>query len=332
MTWGRGEWRSATRLCAVVIALWATVAPASSTAPFPAWAFAPLGRQASAGRPANETPLHVPGSRRAFTRAEVDDPYAPPDWFPERHPPAPAIVLAGSRPGKAWACGYCHLPDGSGRPENATLAGLSVSYIRNQLVAFRTGERKGALPDWSPSHRMATVTGQMTEAEIGATADYFASIPYRGHVRVKETARISGVVGEGYLLRLAPGPGEPLGARIVEGPTSIDRFELRDPTVSYTALVSPGSLARGAALARSGTPGLATPCAACHGVGLRGGRVGAVGPALAGRSPTYLFRELYAFQTGARAGDAAEPMRQATAGLSQGDLIALAAHAASLRP
>jgi cytochrome c553 len=277
------------------------------------------------------TPLHLPRSARAFTAAQTTDAYAAPDWFPERHPPSPPIVLGGSPSRKMWACGYCHLPDGSGRPENAALAGLSAAYIRGELQDFREGERKGADPDWSPSHRMAALAAQMTDAEIAASADYFASMPYRGHLRVKEAAQVSGVIAKDYLLRLAPGPGEPLGSRIVEVPASLERFERRDPTLIYTAYAPVGSLARGAALAASGTAGLHTPCAACHGAGLRGG-AGAVGPPLAGRSPSYLFRQLYAFQTGARAGDGAPPMRQVTAGLGQADMIALAAHAASLRP
>ena len=183
-------------------------------------------------------------------------------------------------------------------PENATLAGLPAAYIRDQVAAFRSGARKGADPQWSPSRQMADVAAQATEAEVAATTDYFASIPYRGHVRVVETTRISGVRAESFILRAVPGPGEPLGLRIVEGPSSFERFELRDPTLIYTAYVPPGSLTRGAILARTGRRGLTTPCFTCHGPGLRGGSA-AVGPPLAGRSPSYLFRQLYAFRSAA---------------------------------
>jgi cytochrome c553 len=274
--------------------------------------------------------LHVPGSTRTFTEAQAQDLYAAPDWFPERHPTAPAIVLVGRR-GSIRPCGYCHLPDGSGRPENATLAGLPAAYIRDQMAAFRSGARKGADPNWSPMHQMVGTAAQATEAEIAATADYFASIPYSGHVQVVEAARISGARAESFLLRAVPGPGEPLGLRIVEGPSSFERFELRDPTLAYTAYVPPGSLSRGAALAHIGMEGLATPCVTCHGAGLRGG-AGAVGPPLAGRSPSYLFRQLYAFQIGSRAGPQAAAMQRVTAKLSQADMIALAAYAGSLPP
>jgi cytochrome c553 len=311
-------------------ALWVTGAASQSPEPFPTWAFPPGGRDASAGAPDAKSLLHLPGTTRTFTEAQAQDPYAPPDWFPERHPPAPAIVLAGRR-GSMRPCGYCHLPDGSGRPENATLAGLPAAYIRDQMAAFRSGARKGANPDWSPSHGMAEIAVRASDAEVGVVADYFASIPYRGHVRVAESARIPGARAEGFMLRAVAGPGEPLAMRIVEGPSSFERFELRDPTLVYTAYVPPGSLARGAVLARSGTGGLTAPCATCHGPGLRGG-AGVVGPPLAGRSPSYLFRQLYAFRTGARAGAEAAPMSQVTARLGQSDMIALAAYAASLRP
>jgi cytochrome c553 len=60
--------------------------------------------------------------------------------------------------------------------------------------------------------------------------------------------------------------------------------------------------------------------------------VAAVGPPLAGRSPSYLFRQLYAFRIGARGGPQAAAMQQVAAKLSQADMIALAAYAASLRP
>jgi cytochrome c553 len=328
-----GVGRCAARLCAGVTAaalLNQGAALSAPSEPFPAWAFPPLGRDSAAGPPDAKAPLHVPGSTRAFTEAQTQDLYVAPDWFPGRHPAAPAIVLVGRR-GSMRPCGYCHLPDGSGRPENATLAGLPAAYIRDQVAAFRSGSRKGADPNWSPMRQMADTAAQATEAEVAATADYFASISYRGHVRVAESARIPGALGRAFLLRAVPGPGEPLGQRIVEGPSSFERFELRDPTLVYTAYVPPGSLARGAVLARTGRDGFTTPCLTCHGAGLRGGAA-AVGPPLAGRSPSYLFRQLYAFQAGGRADAQAAAMQQVTAKLSQADMIALAAYAASLRP
>src|SRR5579871_3757417 len=67
-------------------------------------------------------PVHIPGSSKSYTPAEIDNLYAPPDWFPEAHPPAPSIVVTGKKPG-GMACGSCHLMSGRGHPESADLAG-----------------------------------------------------------------------------------------------------------------------------------------------------------------------------------------------------------------
>jgi cytochrome c553 len=56
------------------------------------------------------------------------------------------------------------------------------------------------------------------------------------------------------------------------------------------------------------------------------------GPPLAGRFASYLFRQLYGFRSGARAGDSAQPMQSVVANLTQADMIDLAAYAASLNP
>lgn len=53
---------------------------------------------------------------------------------------------------------------------------------------------------------------------------------------------------------------------------------------------------------------------------------------LAGRSPSYLVRQLYDFQRGLRVGPDSHPMRPVVARLSVTDMIALAAPAASLPP
>ena len=313
-------------LITAVLALGLLLAAYAAPGRFPTWAFPAANSKPPTAGWSQTRLLHLPGSSLAFTEARTRDPLAPPDWFPQRHQPAPAIILTG-RSEALRPCGYCHLPDGSGRPENAALAGLPAAYIRQQVAAFRSGARRGAVADWGPSSGMAEVAAHATDAQTAAAAAYFASIRFKGHVRVVETARISGAVAKGYLLMPVPGHGEPLGQRIVEGPSSFERFERRDPTLIYTAYAPPGSLARGAELARNGAGG--APCVSCHGAGLKGGEIG---PPLAGRSPSYLFRQLYGFQTGARTDPQAAPMRQLAGRLSQADMIALAAYAASRTP
>jgi cytochrome c553 len=55
-------------------------------------------------------------------------------------------------------------------------------------------------------------------------------------------------------------------------------------------------------------------------------------PPLAGRSPSYLLRQLLAFQTGARSGPDAQPMLPVVATLDIANMIDAVAYAASLRP
>ena len=100
--------------------------------------------------PAASGPQHVPDSplELVFPR----DRFSPPDWHPEDHPAMPAIVATGHAP-QIMACAYCHLPNGQGRPENSSLAGLSADYIKQQLADYRAGLRKSAEPQMSPPLR-----------------------------------------------------------------------------------------------------------------------------------------------------------------------------------
>ncbi len=86
----------------------------------------------------------VPGSRVTFT--DVHDVFDPVDWFPESHGSMPDAVAHGRQP-NLWACSYCHMPNGQGRPENASLAGLPIAYIIEQVKEIREGRRRSAQPD-----------------------------------------------------------------------------------------------------------------------------------------------------------------------------------------
>ena len=106
------------------------------------------------------------------------------------------------------------------------------------------------------------------------------------------------------LVRSKAGGKEALGQRIVEMPENVEREELRDARSGFVAYVPKGSIARGKKLVASGAS--AFPCASCHGLDLKGD--GAV-PALAGRSPSGIVRQLYDFKHGTRTGPAADPMK-----------------------
>ena len=132
------------------------------------------------------------------------------------------------------------------------------------------------------------------------------------------------------LSTLLPGTErEALAGRLIELPLELRRHELHDPMAEYVAYVPRGSLARGRALATGDPAHGVKGCTTCHGPSLRG--VGLV-PPIAGRSPSYILRQLVAFRTGARSTPASAPMREFASGLSLEDMVAAAAYAGSRRP
>ena len=298
----------------------------------PAWAYPVDPPPAAAPRPGPDatTPLGVPHSGVTFTAAQIADLYAVPDWHPDGHPPMPQVVAHGRRPA-VYACGYCHLADGSGRPENAPLAGLPAAYIVAQMAAFRSGTRRSA---WTgpqlPAELMRKVAAAVTDEEVAAAAAYFASLGIKRRVEVVETRRVPRTRVAGWLYVVSEGSGlEPLGERIIEVALDHERHELRDPATGYRAYVPRGSVAHGRTIALRGVDGPATACTACHGADLRGSDPV---PPLAGRSPSYLLRQLLAFRSGARATDAGQPMQPIVQRLGLGEMIAVAAYVAAQPP
>ncbi len=91
----------------------------------------------------------LPNSTAEFTRAQLSNRFAAPDWYPASHGPMPEIVARGRAP-DLYACGYCHTPGGQGRPENAPLAGLPSEYIVQQVMDFKSGARRALLPGVFP--------------------------------------------------------------------------------------------------------------------------------------------------------------------------------------
>jgi cytochrome c553/ketosteroid isomerase-like protein len=291
-----------------------------------AWAF-PLNPPADPGAPKPDMhkALHVPGSTRTYTLADYDDMHGAPDWFPQDHPPMPRIVAHGR--GDAWACAYCHLPNGQGRPENAPLAGLPAAYIVEQVNAFRSGARTTGRPETTKF--MPAEARNVTDADLKRAAAYFSSLHYRPWTRVVETAIVPKThIAHWMLVPDADGGREPIGDRIIETSTDVARTELRDTRFGFVAYVPPGSIARGAAIASKGTQAAAA-CESCHGPDLRGA---ANVPPLAGRSPTYIVRQLILFRTGGRTNATAAPMRQEASWLSLQDMVSVAAYAASRHP
>jgi cytochrome c553 len=319
-------------LFVLLASLQATAAVAQNAAPPPAepqtpltWAYA----LNTPGIPAlvPEGPQRVPGSELEFTFANPRSLYAPPDWHPGDHPPLPPIVANGRDPG-VFACGYCHLPNGQGRPENASLTGLNADYIMQQMRDYRAGLRASAEPQHGPANNMRAVGANATEAEAAEAAAYFSSLTPVKWIRVVETETVPETVVSGWMFIEKEGGGsEAIGNRIIEMPEDLHRTELRDARSGFIAYVPVGSVAKGKALAESSDG--SAPCAACHGADLRG--LGPV-PALAGRSPSYLGRQLYDFQSGSRKGLWSPLMADVVSGLSTEDIVNLTAYLASLEP
>jgi cytochrome c553 len=135
------------------------------------------------------------------------------------------------------------------------------------------------------------------------------------------------IVGDRNMLNVVAGPKEPIGKRILELPANLERTEWRDSKSGFYAYVPKGAIARGKKLVESGAG--AFPCAACHGPDYKGN--GAV-PALAGRSPAQIVRQLYDFKAGTRNGPGAAMMKPEVANMSADMRLDIAAYLASLQP
>ena len=273
----------------------------------------------------NKVLKSVPGSSKKYTQAQIDDPFNPPDWFPDEHPPMPAVVALGGAKPNGRACAQCHLPSGDGHPESTSLAGLPAAYLVRQMAAFKNGERKGVR-----AGVMASISKVLSDAEVQAAADYFAALKLTpGLNKVREADKVPGsYVGQGGMrFVLADGPYEPVGSRIIVLPDNGERAVLRDPKSGFTDFVPKGSIQKGAALAASGDKTKA--CVTCHGPDLKG--AGEV-PGITGRTATYIFRQLNDMKTGNRTGGPVEQMKPVVANLDHNDMIALAAYLESLGP
>jgi cytochrome c553 len=267
----------------------------------------------------------VPDSTRAYTQAQIDDPFNPPDWFPDEHPPMPQIVAQGDKPA-VRACAQCHLPSGDGHPESSSLAGLPVPYILRQMAAFKTGGRKGVR-----ATTMITIAQAISDADALAAAEYFAALQPGVWTKVIETDSVpKSYVGAGGMRFAEPGGEmEPIGNRIIVLPQDETRAKSRDPRSGFIDYVPTGSIAKGEALVTTGDGGKTIPCAICHGQTLQG--LGEL-PSIAGRPPTYVVRQLNDMKTGARSGISTALMKAVVDKLTVEDMVAIAAYLGSRDP
>jgi cytochrome c553 len=309
----------------VIGAVLLALAPGVATgAEFPDWAYPvmPQGLQ----RPNPNEVVKIPGSEKTYTNAQISDGYNPPDWFPGDHAPMPKVVAQGNRESKVRACALCHLTSGDGHPESSGISGLPAAYTIRQLAEFKNGGRKGIRTE-----AMVEIGKAITDEEAREAAAYFAERrPLAGYTKVVESATVPKTyVGAGAMRFVTKEGGtEPIGNRIIELPQDEHAAEARNPRVGFQAHVPPGSIARGEALATTGG-GKTLPCTICHGPGLKG--LGEV-PAIANRSPMYLYRQLNDMQAGMRSGNAMALMKTVVEKLTSDDMIALSAYVASREP
>ena len=298
----------------------------------PPWAYTvntpPAPGAAPAARPPEDpAPKSVPGTTVTFTIAQTRDAYNPPDWHPSGHPPMPQAVAHG-RPKEMRACGFCHLTNGQGRPENASLAGMPAAYIVQQMADFKNGDRKSAEPRMGPPNAMIQDAKAATDAEIKEAAAYFSSFPFKKWIRVVEAKDVPKTRIAGSMHVPTTEGTEALGQRIIEVPENLERTELRDGASGFVAYVPPGSIARGESLVKTGA-GRTIACGTCHGNDLKG--LGPI-PPLAGRSPSYTVRQLFDLQQGVRKGAWSPLMKAAVEKLTIDDMIAIAAYTSSREP
>jgi cytochrome c553 len=290
----------------------------------PDWAYPPI----KPPKPGDASVIKtVPGSSQKFSAAQIDDAFNPPDWFPNEHPPMPQVVAHGGPKPAGRACALCHLPTGDGHPESANLAGLPADYMRRQLGLFKSGQRAGAA-----AGAMIGIVQVISDADVQAAVDYFAKLkPRVGYGKVVETDTVpkSFVAEGGMRLPAKDGGTEPLGDRIIPLPQDAAEVLLRDPHVGFVYYVPRGSVAEGKALVTTGGNGKTVPCGVCHGPKLEGsGEI----PPIAGRTATYLFRQLNDIHANTRKGPGGAMMRPVVANLTQHDMIAIAAYVQSLAP
>jgi cytochrome c553 len=310
--------------------------PQQATAP-PPWAY---GLQAETGAPPPDRPdsaarggaddgtlRHLPGSQLSFTLTQLRNNFGPADWYPEDHPAMPDIVAHGHKP-EVVACSFCHYPNGKGRPVNTNLAGLPYAYILHTLEDFKSKARGSADTRKSNTNQMIKFATLMTDDEKKDAAKYFSSMKWTPWIRVVEGDTIPKMqIANGIYLRLPGDEKESLGDRIIETPENVEATEvLRDDRSGFVAYVPQGSIKKGESLVMTGANGKTVRCTMCHGEDLMG--MDPL-PGLAGRSPSYLVRQLYDMQHGFRTGEWTDQMKPVVAKLSADDMLSIAAYLSS---
>jgi cytochrome c553 len=215
-----------------------------------------------------------------------------------------------------------------------------MAYFMRQIQDFRTGRRHTADPRKPNTNTMIELAKSLTDDELKAAAEYFGLMKWTPWIRVVETdfvpkTRIAG----NLFLPISQAKTEPIAGRIVEVPENEEQAETyRNPHSGFIAYVPVGSLKKGKDLVTTGgartvgkelIPGKTMPCITCHGPDLMG--VADI-PPIAGRSPSYVVRQMWDMQQGARNSEPTKLMKPVLNNLTQEDLVAIAAYVSSRVP
>lgn len=261
-----------------------------------------------------------------LTMRQINNGFGPPDWFPREHAPMPEIVSHGEKP-HVPACMLCHLPNGNGHPESASVSGLTARYVIDQMHAFKNGDRQNIR---APA--MIEMAYAISEKDLKEAARYFAAIPrsQQKWIRVVETSRApANHVGGGGARFFDKGAETvPVPPDMIYEVAENEQVELRNQHAGFVDYVPVGSLAKGRIVAM-GNKGAMRSCGSCHGEDYRGHDDA---PRLAGRGAYYLIRQLADMKAGYRKGAALGKMKDVVNKLSDADILNVAAYMASRAP
>ena len=290
------------------------------------WAY-PAAPDASEDNDSTDKAIYtVPGSELHLRRAQIEDYFNPVDWRPQDHPPMPTVVAHGAPPDDL-PCADCHMPNGQGVHGVVNLAGLSSDYIIAQVRAFADGNRVSFISDRPAVALMVAAARRIDADNLRAAANYYSGLRFGPWIRVVESNDVPKTRPNHYGWLDIVGGHELIKGRIIEVAESPARNEIYDPGSGFIAYVPVGAPGSGRKLAE-GNDGRIPACAGCHGAGLHG----AIAPPLAGRSPSYLARQLWDIKKGARHDSAVAPMRAVVAKMTPNDIVSLSAYLASLSP
>ena len=87
-------------------------------------------------------------------------------------------------------CNECHGKDGnSTHPEVPNIAGYSATYLHDQLMNYKNGDRPGVKfkDDDGEEKDMNEVAKELSEDDINALADYYSKKTFKSHASEQET-------------------------------------------------------------------------------------------------------------------------------------------------